>query len=145
MFCRTHRNDRAPTVTGAGILAASFIRRIVFGDNRSSRAMSASVMVNGNGPADGFPFGGIPPRSKRRGGDVAGFDCRIIFKAGLPNMGHPAFPAFPGPIIRAAFLHFLRDAQQVFQRFRFPPFAGQFHLHHFNARDAIERTTLFRS
>jgi hypothetical protein len=102
-------------------------------------------MVNGNGPTDGVPFGGIPPRSARRGGGVAGFDCRTIFIAGLPGMGHPAFPAFSGSIIRAAFLNFPRNAQQVFQRFRFPPFAGQLHLHHFNARDAIERTTLFRS
>jgi hypothetical protein len=65
------------------------MRRIVFGDTRNSRAISASVMVNGNGPTDGVPFGGIPPRSTRRGGGVAGFDCRTIFKAGLPAIGHP--------------------------------------------------------
>lgn len=66
--------------------------------------MSASVMVNGNGQGDGFPFGGIPPRSTRLGGGVVGFDCRTIFKAGLPAIGHPAFPqsvemlggSFPG-------------------------------------------------
>jgi hypothetical protein len=107
--------------------------------------MSESVIVLGDRPASGSPFGGIPPRFTRRTGGVAGFVCLTIFKAGLPTMGHPAFPAASGRSIRETFLNFLGDAQQVFQRFRFPPFAGQFHLHNFNARDAIERSTLFRS
>lgn len=71
------------------------MRRIVFADNRSSRAISASVIVNGGGSfaaTVGLAFDRPPPAS--RGLFVTspdGVECRTIFRAGLPDMGHPAF------------------------------------------------------